>query len=117
MDTKTRDLFDIQKSYWYNCGKYEVLGNRLDSLIPRSGEVPDAKSSPKLEMYRKARNCYHDLYNNGLCNRAAEFYRVFNIPSSKHKMHNGDFHPRMYQLVEAKMDEIILEAGIEQGFI
>ncbi len=71
----------------------------------------------KLEKLRKAINCYYDLYNNGLCNRASQYYQVFGIASSFYKM--GYRRPRFsqdfYNLTESKMDQFIVDAAYEQG--
>ena len=55
-------------SYWNNKGKYQTLSDKLSGLIPDSGSVKNTSKNRKLEKYRKACNCYYDLYNNGLCN-------------------------------------------------
>lgn len=94
--------------YWAGTGTYQALNDKLHALIPSDGECP--KDQPKLEKLRRATNCYYDMYNNGLCNRAAEFRRVFGFGGSQIARHLQ----RTPELEEA-MDSIILAAGLEQG--
>lgn len=103
-------------TYWNSKGKYQHLVSKLEVLIPDEGHVPNRKSGGKaLEKFRKAANCYHDLYNNGLCNRAAEFRQVFGIASSKYIGRCATrFVDELYLLVEEKMNEFIMAAAIEQ---
>ncbi len=63
--------------YWEGTGKYQKEYDRLQKLIPVEGEVPNHEQNRALETLRKAANCYYDLFNNGLCNRATEFRSVF----------------------------------------
>jgi hypothetical protein len=103
-------------SYWNHSGLHQHLVDPLNELVPISGEVPNKRKNPALEKFRKASNCYYDLFNNGLCNRAREFYGVFKIASSHYKRVGsyGDYSDRLYELVEEKMDEIIFAAAQEQ---
>ena len=94
--------------YWNGNGTYQALNDKLRTLIPHEGPVPTG--SPKLEKLRVAGNCYYDLFNNGLGNRAAEFRRVFGF-GGKYITENGFYEPKL----EAMMDDIILAAGLEQG--
>lgn len=101
-----------QPSYWSHQGTYQALYEKLAELIPAEGEVPDSKRKNRnLEKLRRASNCYYDLFNNGLCNRAAEFARVFGF-SGKQIVRS-----RFYDIsgLEVAMDEIILAAALEQG--
>lgn len=104
-------------SYWNNSGKHQEHIDSLDDLIPATGSVSHPRSKNRaLEKYRKASNCYYDLFNNGLCNRADEFRRVFNISSSHYKLYGsyGRYNNRLYELVEEKMDKITEAAVNEQ---
>ncbi len=100
-----------QASYWNNTGKREALARKLEALIPKEGEVPDPTKNKALEKFRKASNCYYDLFNNGLCNRAAEFRQVFGFGGT-HIAKSRDYHS---DKLECKMDEIILAAAVEQN--
>lgn len=120
MNNIITDQFIQEKTYWSGNGKYEVLIKNLQKLVPDNGTVKNPKKNRKLEKFRKAQNCYYDLYNNGLCNRASEFARMFEIASSMYKQtgrYGSEFSIIFYRKVEEKMNEIILEAGIEQGLI
>jgi hypothetical protein len=98
------------RTYWNKTGKYQALYNTLSLLIPSEGSVPNAKDNPALEKLRKASNCYYDLFNNGLCNRATEFRKVFGFGGV---WIAKEGFPRCAKL-EGKMDEIILNASKEQ---
>lgn len=102
----------LEKSYWNQTGTYQEYSSTLRDLIPPSGGVPEG--NPKLEILRQHINCYYDLYNNGLCNRANEFRQLFKIASSKHKK-NSFYSDEMLMKVEDRMDVVILEAAKEQG--
>jgi hypothetical protein len=106
--------------YWNHTGKYESVKDKVAALVPISGEVENPRKNKALEKYRKAANCYYDLYNNGLCNRASEFYHVFKIKSSEHKIgskYRGKFTRILYELIEEKMDQFVLDAALEQKII
>lgn len=109
-------------TYWSNNGRYQALADALQKRIPAEGSVADAKKNPALEKFRKAVNCYYDLYNNGLCNRAAQFAKIFGIATSQYKYresrynygYNFEFAQTMYDRTEEAMDAIILAAAAEQ---
>ncbi len=99
------------KTYWDGKGKYWKLYAKLVAIIPDNGEVLNAEENPALEKLRRAGNCYYDLFNNGLCNRASEFRKVFGFAGTWiAKKGFPDYEP-----LETKMDEIILAAAKEQG--
>lgn len=105
-------------TYWASSGKHESIANQLRALIPESGAVVNPRINSKLEKYRKAVNCYYDLYNNGLMNRTAEFTKVFGFSSSSYKQPwrgSGRFDDSLYIRVESMLDAIIADAGREQG--
>ena len=108
-------------TYWENNGQYQNLVRPLAKQLPTFGSVPDAKTANKhLEKFRKAQNCYYDLYNNGLCNKAREFSTVFRIPGvpkeiKQNYRYNTLVCKTTEELIEAKMDKIILAAAKEQG--
>jgi hypothetical protein len=105
----------MDKTYWNNSGKYMPTADALHTLVPAEGSVKEPRKNPKLERFRKAVNCYYDLYNNGLCNRVAEFRQVFGIQSSRYKISYGDYGATLYMRVEECMNQIIIEAAAEQG--
>lgn len=108
----------LTKSYWNHSGKYQELLKLVEKLIPVEGSVANPRKNPALERFRKAANCYYDLYNNGLCNRKAEFNRLFGIRSSDYiRSRDGRVMPMLYELVEPLVDEIIYAAAVEQGLV
>jgi hypothetical protein len=110
-------------TYWESKGQYQNLVEELTKRLPAIGSVPDAKTANKcLEKFRKAQNCYYDLYNNGLCNKAREFSIVFRIPGVPREIKQNYGHYDMISkstadAIEAKLDEIILAAAKEQGLV
>ena len=108
----------MTNSYWNHSGKYQVVADLLEQCIPVEGPVENLKQNKMLEKFRKASNCYYDLYNNGLCNRASEFNGVFKIASSRFKCfgyYRQEFRPSLYERTEVAMDEIVCAAAVEQG--
>ena len=75
---------NLKNTYWGNQGKYQKSTKKLHKRTPPRGSVNQPRKNRWLEKFRKATNCYYDLYNNGLCNRANEFRLVFGIASSKY---------------------------------
>lgn len=113
------DKPDYSQTYWNNKGKHKNLQTALAELIPAAGEVKDADQNPALEKFRIASNCYYDLYNNGLCNRAKEFRKVYGFSAMKMMSRNArglgyDLTQEVIDRTESKMDEIILAAYVEQ---
>ena len=98
-------------TYWGNKGKHQSLADKLQKLIPDEGSVPEPDKNPKLERLRVAINCYYDLFNNGLCNRAREFRKVFGFAGTWIAKQGFPYHAPL----EQKMDEFILAAAKEQG--
>jgi hypothetical protein len=101
----------MDKTYWNSKGKYQHLADKLYKFIPREGSVPNAKNNPALEKFRIASTCYYDLFNNGLCNRAKEFRKVFGFGGMKIVKNGFPYHAPL----ELKMDEIIVNAVKEQA--
>ncbi len=110
-----RESGNYTQTYWNNKGKYEDVNKQLAALVPVSGEVKDAANNPALERFRIASNCYYDLYNNGLCNRKAEFRKVFGF-ASKHKYGDG-ISQTLIDDTEEVFNVIILDAAKEQGIL
>ena len=108
-------------TYWESKGQYQNLVEELTKRLPPFDSVPNAKTSNKhLEKFRKAQNCSYDLYNNGLCNKAREFSIVFCIPGVPREIKQNYRYNTLVcktteELIEAKMDKIILAAAKEQG--
>lgn len=105
-------------TYWNNKGKYEEFAQKLQALIPFEGQVAQPRKNKKLEKFRKAVNCYYDLYNNGLCNRATSFAKVFGIPAREYRLRGkfDRYDASLYADTEQVMDKIVYEAAVEQGF-
>ena len=114
------------RSYWSNRGLYKQAYETLLARIPDSGECDHAEGANRaLDRLRRASNCYYDLHNNGLCNRAAEFRALFKVGRLPRKYchymgrHGGmglDFNTITEQgKVDAAMDAFILAAAKEQG--
>ena len=108
-------------TYWESKGQYQNLVEELTKRLPPFDSVTNAKTSNKhLEKFRKAQNCYYDLYNNGLCNKSREFSTVFRIPGVPREIKQNYRYNTLVcktteELIEAKMDKIILAAAKEQG--
>lgn len=114
-------MVDTTNTYWSGTGKFNELAEQLQTLIPVEGAIKGSKNQA-LERFRKAVNCYYDLYNNGLCNRARSFAKVFVINTGEYKIFSRGgrrlcFADVMYVAVERRMDEIILTAAEEQGLV
>jgi hypothetical protein len=103
------------KCYWNNTGVYQEHSDALLKLIPEVGVCNNANQNPDLEKFRKAVNCYYDLYNNGLCNRAREFSILFRIPGVPREIrqnygHNFLVSSATEDAIDAKMDAFVLAA-------
>lgn len=110
----------FKHSYWKGRGRLKDYADKLNKLIPAAGPCP--ADAPKLDRYRVACNCYYDLFNNGLWNRAAEFRGVFKFspkkeyPSRSFRKDGIDFeNDAMNARMNARLDLLIIEAAIEQG--
>lgn len=55
---------ETEISLWCGNSTYTPLANALNELVPFSGQVEEPRKNRNLEKFRKASNCYHDLYNN-----------------------------------------------------
>lgn len=109
----------MKSTYWNHTGKFNQEAEELRKLIPGSGSVDNPRRNRALERFRKASNCYYDLYNNGLGNRSIEFRSVFKIASSNYKVRGarsyGQYSSQLYDMTELAMDDIIVAAIKEQG--
>ena len=105
---------DYTNTYWNGKGRYQETANLLMQLIPFTGEV----STPKLETFRKAVNCYYDLYNNGLWNRAKEFVTIFGFDPFVESSDPDDIlDQELVELTEDKMNVFVILAAKEQELI
>lgn len=101
----------MENTYWNNKGVYESLVKQLEKRIPVMGECD--KRLPKLERLRKAINLYYALYNNGGCNYASAISRFFGIRCSEFVKVFDCSHEPTEKKIEAKMDQLIMDAAIE----
>jgi hypothetical protein len=109
----------MDKTYWTGQGRYQAQADALEKLLPIFGEVEDGKGANKhLEAFRRAVNCYYDVYNNGLCNRAREFSTLFKIAGVAKEINsrraNGMLSMDTQERIEDKMGLFILAAFQEQ---
>lgn len=105
----------MKNSYWEENSRYQAQMNYLQTLIPDVGRI-DGKTNTKLEKLRRAINCYYDLYNNGLCNHTRSFRDVFGVaPSLYRGARKWEYNETLYDVVEQKMDVLVLEAADEQN--
>jgi hypothetical protein len=106
--------------YWNEEGFHQTIAEALQGLIPAIGEVPEGKTTNKaLERFRRAQNCYYDLYNNGLINRAREFSTLFKIPGVPREIKRNFYSNFLVSsdtedAIDNKMDRFIIEAYAEQ---
>ena len=109
----------MNRTYWTGQGRYQLKADALEKLLPIFGEVEDGKGANKhLETFRRAVNCYYDVYNNGLCNRAREFSTLFKIAGVAKEINsrraNGMLSMDTQERIEDKMGLFILAAFQEQ---
>ena len=120
----------MSKTYWNNSGRFQEYYNELWKLIPGSGCCPNPRSKNKcLERLRKASNAAYDLNNNGLCNRAQSFSKIFGVAGlnfrtgwrtsngSGYRYFTQDDFNRLNKIVDSKLDYMILDAALEQHLI
>jgi hypothetical protein len=110
----------MDKTYWNSAGRYQEQADLLVALIPAIGEVYDAQGANKhLDTFRRAVNCYYDLYNNGLCNKAREFSTLFKIAGvpkeiKARRWMDGMLNSDTRERIEDKMSQFVLAAMQEQ---
>jgi len=110
----------MESTYWNQTGKLQTLHDQLVELIPAYGPVQKPRKNKALEKFRKASNCYYDLYNNDLINRTKEFREVFHIKSSHYRYNVGykqSFGKELFERTERVLDELVHNAAIEQKLI
>lgn len=104
--------------YFDGTGRYQTTIKAIEALIPASGDVKDKGKA--IERYRRAFNVYYDLHNNGLCNRFGEVRTAIGVTPRHYGIANyrqiyQSEHPDFVSAVETRIDELILEAALEQG--
>lgn len=107
------------QSFWNSNSDIQHVADELSDLVPAMGSVPEPRKNKALERFRRATNCYYDLYNNGLDNRRQEFYRLFKVRVSDFYIpwkrgREIDFD-RIMPVVEPIMRSFVLAAAAEQG--
>jgi hypothetical protein len=111
------------QSFWNNDSDLQDIADQLVLMVPDMGPVEQPRKNKALERFRRASNCYYDLYNNGLCNRGPEFRRLFKVRVSdfykysyglRGRYRDIDFD-RIMPVVEPIMRNIVMAAAREQG--
>tara|TARA_A200000159_G_scaffold91152_1_gene84700 strand:- start:3172 stop:3552 length:381 start_codon:yes stop_codon:yes gene_type:complete len=103
------------------CENLSSVVNRLDESIPLEGSVHSVNKNKCLERLRKAGNVVHDIFNNGLGNRGRQL-RVLGLrkdqlplPEYRHGYYYEGRWERIREIVEPIMEQIILDAAVEQN--
>jgi len=119
---------NMENTYWNNLGTHQALVEKLNLLIPAQGEIKGSKNR-NLDRFRKASNAYYDIFNNGGMNRGRAISSFFSSDVIFHlrQTHrtrgyfNADMERnmwnRIHNIVEPKMDAIVLAAAREQNLI
>ena len=107
------------KCYWDNTGKFQQQADILQKLLPNSGQCPNVTQNEALDLFRRAVNCYYDLYNNGLCNKAQQFaaiFRISGVPAEirSRRGFSTDLSLETMMAIEYRMDQIVTAAVMEQ---
>lgn len=101
--------------YWNGNGKLQNTYIKLQNLMPVMGSVEPPETNKALNILRSV-NCYYDLYNNGLCNKAKEFRAIFKFSGTAIvKYHYED--AILVTKLEEQMTTFIINAAIEQNII
>lgn len=114
----------MENTYWNSKGTYQNLVEQLNKLVPVMGEIKGSKNR-QLERFRKASNAYYDIFNNGGGNRPGSIRGFFGFGmTSMSEVYRDAYGNRrsyrwnaIHEIVEPKMDEIILAAAKEQKII
>ena len=103
------------------CDNLSSVVDKLDESIPLEGSVHSVNKNKCLERLRKAINVTHDIFNNGLCNRGRELrvlgLRKDQLPLPEYRYgyyHEGQWD-RIREIVSPIMEQIILDAAVEQN--
>lgn len=107
------------KQYWDGRGFYQKQADLLEKLLPATGVCPNVTQNEKLDFFRRAVNCYYDLYNNGLTNKSQQFFAIFGIKGVPAEIRSRRGLNDMLSFettlaIEERMDEIIVDAVMEQ---
>ena len=106
---------------WTNENLKTVV-DALDELIPAYGSVKNINKNRCLERFRTAQNVVHDIFNNGLMNKGKQLkvlkLKIWELPLDYWR--GGQLiqpanWTRIKEIVEPKMEKIILDAAKEQG--
>ena len=106
---------------WTN-DNLETVVDALNELIPAMGSVKNINKNRCLERFRTAQNVVHDIFNNGLMNRGKQLkvlkLKIWELPLDYWR--GGQLiqpanWTRIQEIVEPKMEKIILDAAKEQG--
>ena len=103
--------------YWHKTGLHQDKMLKLQDRIPSAGPVPMRTDNPRLDVLRKAINIYSDLYTTTLIHMAQSFSGTFKFRSTDYLVENSSsrsFSPKLYIMVEEAMDDIVMEAWLEQ---
>lgn len=111
---------DLFESSWGVRADLKDTQSKLFDLIPATGKCEKSRSTNKyLERYRIASNLTHDLFNNALGNRRAEFRKFFGfvpIPGWGYQYQlSGDRWDQIDEQMEKVITPIIEAAAKEQG--
>ena len=106
---------------WTNENLKTVV-DALNELVPFEGSVKNINKNRCLERFRTAQNVVHDIFNNGLINRGKQLkvlkLKKYDLPLPEYYGTNG-YYPgnwdRVKEIVEPKMEKVILDAAKEQG--
>ena len=103
------------------CENLKSVYEELDGLIPFDGPVCNVNKNKKLEKLRKASNVVHDIFNNGLMNKGKSLKVLglmkYDLPLPQYAgghYYDGNWD-RIKEIVEPKMEKVILDAAKEQG--
>ena len=106
---------------WTN-NNLESVVNKLNDMLPGWGSVININKNRCLERFRTAQNVVHDIFNNGLMNRGKQLkvlkLKIWELPLDYYR--GGELiqpanWTRIQEIVEPKMEKIILDAAKEQG--
>ena len=100
----------------------ETVVDALNEMLPAWGSVTNINKNRCLERFRTAQNVVHDIFNNGLGNRGKQLkvlkLKIWELPLDYYR--GGELiqpanWTRIQEIVEPKMEKIILDAAKEQG--
>lgn len=106
-------------SWGINSG-FQNIVDQLNDRLPFQGRVEKSRSTNKqLDKFRRAQNLLHDLFNNSLMNKRAEFQRFFGFVPINTSQYSYPVTADRWTQVENEMSElmidIIFDAAYEQG--